>query len=236
MGTELHSLNSFHPILKNNHHHVDDKLIISRNKLLKQGRSVGFGQLLEFMNMSLGQHDQEYVKKIMMKHEEVFKQQVHELHRLYKVQKILMAEMNIKKMKLHSITNGSATTSETSHSSNLSYRLQSPSAIPCYGEPSTGQIAFDLGQPAIQCNVLTENVPDNELEECDVELTLSIGCNSSKMKTTQWLQKDDKLMNCPKPTPSKTFGEDCSDPSVRTDRESLQGSPWIFQALSLKRT
>ncbi|XP_039141422.1 uncharacterized protein LOC120278763 isoform X1 [Dioscorea cayenensis subsp. rotundata] len=235
MGTELHSPNSFHPILKSNHH-VDGNRIISRDKLLKQSRSTGFGHLPEFMNMSLGQHDREYVKKIMMKHEEIFKQQVHELHRLYKVQKILMAEMNIKKMKLHSITNGSATTSETSHSSNWSYRLQSPSTVPCYGQPSTAQMASDLRRPAIQCDALTEAVADNELEECDVELTLSIGCNSSKTKKAQCLQKDNKLMNSPQATPSKTFGEDCSDPSVTTDRESLEDSPWIFQALSLKRT
>ncbi|KAJ0962257.1 hypothetical protein J5N97_030085 [Dioscorea zingiberensis] len=187
--------------------------------------------------MSLRQHDRQYLRKVMMKHEEVFKHQVRELHRLYKVQKILMAELSSKKMKIRSITNASASTSETSHSSNLSNRIQSPSAVPsCYGEPSRMQIAFDLGQPLIEYNVPTEAVADNDVEECNVELTLSIGCGSSKMKSKQWLQKENELMNCSKAIPSKTFGEDCSDPSVRTDRENLQDAPWLFQALSLKRT
>ncbi|KAK8969431.1 hypothetical protein KSP40_PGU001540 [Platanthera guangdongensis] len=39
------------------------------------------------------------MKKAMMQQEEAFKQQVHELHRLYKVQKQLMSETNIIKLK-----------------------------------------------------------------------------------------------------------------------------------------
>ncbi|GAB2282692.1 hypothetical protein Dimus_017230 [Dionaea muscipula] len=34
--------------------------------------------------------DKEYMRKAMLKHEEIFRQQVYELHRLYQIQKILM--------------------------------------------------------------------------------------------------------------------------------------------------
>ncbi|KAL5556830.1 hypothetical protein UlMin_039066 [Ulmus minor] len=38
-------------------------------------------------------YDKEYMKMAMLKHEEIFKEQVYELHRLYQIQKILMKNM-----------------------------------------------------------------------------------------------------------------------------------------------
>ncbi|KAI8032166.1 hypothetical protein LOK49_LG01G03209 [Camellia lanceoleosa] len=42
------------------------------------------------MERLLKPYDKEYMKMAMLKHEETFKQQVYELHRLYRIQKILM--------------------------------------------------------------------------------------------------------------------------------------------------
>ncbi|RAL40735.1 unnamed protein product [Cuscuta campestris] len=42
------------------------------------------------MEKILNPYDMEYMKMAMLKHEETFKQQLYELHRLYKTQKILM--------------------------------------------------------------------------------------------------------------------------------------------------
>ncbi|XP_010559039.1 PREDICTED: uncharacterized protein LOC104827558 [Tarenaya hassleriana] len=42
------------------------------------------------MEKLLNPYEKEYMRMAMLKHEETFKQQVYELHRLYKVQKILM--------------------------------------------------------------------------------------------------------------------------------------------------
>ncbi|XP_020578738.1 uncharacterized protein LOC110023592 [Phalaenopsis equestris] len=78
----------------------------------------------------------ESIKNIMLKQEEIFKQQVHELHRLYQVQKLLMAEQRCKKVKGNSsvatsnhqiVTDNinkllSRTSSETTHSSHGSVR------------------------------------------------------------------------------------------------------------------
>ncbi|KAL1196490.1 hypothetical protein V5N11_023181 [Cardamine amara subsp. amara] len=47
------------------------------------------------MEKLLNPYDKHYMKMAMLKHEETFKQQVYELHRLYQVQKILMKNMEI---------------------------------------------------------------------------------------------------------------------------------------------
>uniref|UniRef100_A0A1J3I1R7 Uncharacterized protein n=1 Tax=Noccaea caerulescens TaxID=107243 RepID=A0A1J3I1R7_NOCCA len=49
------------------------------------------------MEKLLNPYDKQYMKMAMLKHEETFKQQVYELHRLYEVQKILMKNMKINK-------------------------------------------------------------------------------------------------------------------------------------------
>ncbi|WOK97505.1 hypothetical protein Cni_G06213 [Canna indica] len=45
------------------------------------------------MERLLLEHDRECMKTMMLKHEETFKQQVRELHRLYRLQKLLMRDM-----------------------------------------------------------------------------------------------------------------------------------------------
>ncbi|CAD5194761.1 uncharacterized protein LOC135613620 [Musa acuminata AAA Group] len=46
------------------------------------------------MERFLRKYDKECMKMMMLKHEETFRQQVHELHRLYRVQKLLMRGIN----------------------------------------------------------------------------------------------------------------------------------------------
>ncbi|KAF8082015.1 hypothetical protein N665_0853s0026 [Sinapis alba] len=47
------------------------------------------------MEKLLNPSEKQYMKMAMLKHEETFKQQVYELHRLYQVQKILMKNMQV---------------------------------------------------------------------------------------------------------------------------------------------
>ncbi|KAL1537099.1 hypothetical protein AAHA92_29654 [Salvia divinorum] len=41
----------------------------------------------------INQYDKEYMKMAMLKHEETFREQVYELHRLYRIQKMLMKDI-----------------------------------------------------------------------------------------------------------------------------------------------
>ncbi|XP_057788665.1 uncharacterized protein LOC131005659 [Salvia miltiorrhiza] len=45
------------------------------------------------MERLLNQYDKEYMKMAMLKHEETFREQVYELHRLYRIQKMLMKDI-----------------------------------------------------------------------------------------------------------------------------------------------
>ncbi|GAB4853556.1 hypothetical protein Ancab_017747 [Ancistrocladus abbreviatus] len=74
---------------------VDDctcNLIIMKHKAPEDSNSWRI-QLRDLMDRVLDQHNQEIIKKTMQTHEEVFKQQVRELHRLYSIQRMLMEEL-----------------------------------------------------------------------------------------------------------------------------------------------
>ncbi|KAL3646381.1 hypothetical protein CASFOL_011561 [Castilleja foliolosa] len=48
------------------------------------------------MEKRLNHYDKEYLKMAMLKHEETFREQVYELHRLYQIQKMLMKDTAIR--------------------------------------------------------------------------------------------------------------------------------------------
>ncbi|KAK9099846.1 hypothetical protein Scep_023276 [Stephania cephalantha] len=62
-------------------------------------------QLLDTMDRILEQCNKESVRMTILKHDKVFKEQVKELHRLYKVQKMLMAELKSNESNIHSLVN-----------------------------------------------------------------------------------------------------------------------------------
>ncbi|XP_077216819.1 uncharacterized protein LOC143851319 [Tasmannia lanceolata] len=57
------------------------------------------------MDRLLEQYNKESMRKLMLMHEEIFKEQVQELHELYRVQKKLMSEMRSREMDSPSLAN-----------------------------------------------------------------------------------------------------------------------------------
>lgn len=131
--------------------------------------------------------------------------QVHELHRLYQVQKMLVSELRTKEGQIHfhattimprTVTDAknkrwsSTATSETSHSQlNSEHRSVHQQGI-LTEEPS--HKAFNLEGPAEQKAAIS-HVQPNKLwadEGCDVDLSLSIGCSSRKKKPQDWLHSE----------------------------------------------
>ncbi|XP_072992938.1 uncharacterized protein [Typha latifolia] len=117
------------------------------------------------MDRFLKQYDRESARHTILKHEEIFRQQVHELHRIYRVQKMLMAEFSNKHGILHSVSDvthrlatssrpefwTSAATSKTSHVSHISplviseyHNLHLYSASICSEDPWVARKSFDL--------------------------------------------------------------------------------------------
>ncbi|KAI3932622.1 hypothetical protein MKW98_012593 [Papaver atlanticum] len=72
------------------------------NKRLLIHKLASADQNQHYMDRLLEQYDKEYVRTTMLKQEEIFKEQVHELHRLYVVQKTLMIEFKMNKSRGHS--------------------------------------------------------------------------------------------------------------------------------------
>ncbi|KAJ9689412.1 hypothetical protein PVL29_014887 [Vitis rotundifolia] len=154
------------------------------------------------MDRILEQNNVETIKKTMLMHEDVFKHQVQELHRLYSVQKMLMKELKGEKkqtrlwspraglisqhhLPLHTACGDSFWVQDDPSSRELSSS--------CSGDTLRMARGLDLKR-ANQEGVSTafnaideahQHPEDNKMslvEESDVELTLSIGTPTSRKK------------------------------------------------------
>ncbi|KAK9285228.1 hypothetical protein L1049_024416 [Liquidambar formosana] len=100
-------------------------------------------------------YDKEYMKMAMLEHEETFKKQVCELHRLYEIQKILMRNMgsggsNGWNQQKWNSKNGVTMMNQTDHHHHHDIRRKKP------------QITLDLERPAE--DYIAESDSDGELE------------------------------------------------------------------------
>lgn len=111
--------------------------------------------------------DKEYMKMAMLKHEEMFREQVYELHRLYRVQKLLMNNISRNK------ENEMKTYQDRwikSNDENISLYYNNSHHIH-HQQPMQ---KLDLEQPAQENNADRDCNGGLEIEddECDIELTL----------------------------------------------------------------
>ncbi|XP_039048465.1 uncharacterized protein LOC120189216 [Hibiscus syriacus] len=152
----------------------------------------------------------ESIKKTMQMHEDMFKHQVRELHRLYNVQKMLMDELE------REISTNKLWATSTTHS-----RGKSGSCSDDHIRVTKTEMGFDLGRP----------VGENSDEDSEIELTLSIGGGSSKKKKTvknsqskAYNQSDgEEIREVGSPGSFKSKkGEDFNGPDT-----SLLSSPWF---------
>ncbi|XP_022988303.1 uncharacterized protein LOC111485591 isoform X1 [Cucurbita maxima] len=193
------------------------------------------------LDKMLQKGDVDAIRKTMQGHEDVFKNQVKELHRLYSVQKMLMEEVRRKSMNHLQFKNRENQTEQSSGGGLIlklqSFRSDDPSSGSCSGDNmrimSRG---FDLERPAEEdmstgVSAVDEdragpskmNTGDGcEEEDSDVELTLSIGGSVRKKRS-----KSER-------------GEECSDPSTPMSSSSgtcdqeTKRPHWLFQSLKLK--
>ncbi|KAL5225479.1 hypothetical protein ABZP36_012118 [Zizania latifolia] len=165
------------------------------------------------------QDGRESVRRTIMEHDEVFRQQVHELHRLYHAQKSLMAELGGEKHRLQSRTienqemvqglsnlKNSPSTSETSQSAHHGGAQHS--------DPGQAREHSFLQEhkPAICLNFFTEETSRTKevrqeggrsaggenwsaSEESDLDLKLTIAPSSHATKAPQWLFSGSKERN-----------------------------------------
>ncbi|MCL7043789.1 hypothetical protein MKW94_023457 [Papaver nudicaule] len=72
------------------------------NNILLNSKPASADQNQHYMEKLLEQYDKESVRTTMLQQDEIFKEQVHELHRLYVAQKTLMVEFKMNRSRGHS--------------------------------------------------------------------------------------------------------------------------------------
>ncbi|KAJ1260615.1 hypothetical protein BS78_10G245800 [Paspalum vaginatum] len=187
------------------------------NFFLKASEQNILCTLKEPMDKHSKQDSKELVRRTIMEHDKVFRQQVHELHRLYHVQKSLMAELGCENHSFqsrieetHEMVQGSRSNLKTSPSTsetNQSARFGNaqhltPQQVPEHlnlqeCEPGTCLSLFGEENSTVKEGFHTERPPDNcksvECEswsasvESDLDLKLSIGPSSHSPKAPHWL-------------------------------------------------
>ncbi|XP_027773938.1 uncharacterized protein LOC107025649 [Solanum pennellii] len=196
----------------------------------------------------------ESIKRTMMMHEDIFKQQVKELHKLYHLQRKLMVDVKNEMSKIEdprhkSMIYNMSTWHEPRREIEFNgvnvYGLgddqQRETSGSCSGEnsktisiPIRG-LNIEMEERSSTSNYEDEKMKNNNIHRCDeetnVELTLSIGPSNSKKR----LKSHNKEKEISFSTSTKF--EDCGDAtsSVIFNKESAPQAYWFSQDLSLNR-
>ncbi|XP_068653341.1 uncharacterized protein [Aristolochia californica] len=261
MGTKLHQAVNLLPTLANKKVEAVDigrdlthSWACSREGFPKEKIGTGYHQLEDSMDRLLEQYNRESLRKTMLKQEETFRDQVHELHRLYRVQKVLMSELRSKELKLsgqssprHGTLHGGPDYRDLDIRSafwSTSTSPQEPSSTS--QDTSRARRGFDLERPADQDNsacpsavedrniVFGRNLKDTvsceELHdppfcpEEESDIELTLSIGCGRSKN----KSDEKK----KQNSSTAVRSD----RVEEDQESLKRPHWLFRTLSLNRT
>ncbi|KAK2967679.1 hypothetical protein RJ640_030550 [Escallonia rubra] len=186
------------------------------------------------MEKHLKPYDKECMKMAMLKHEETFREQVYELHRLYKIQKMLMKNTERSRPNGHN---------------------QISNQRDIYQKPRWN---LDLERPAEE---YIENEDEREIEltlglasyyqrkKVETPLTSDSGPSFSSSSTGSGIyQRMDTrrggstgpkwgLVEVPNSTPSFLSGRrNSSDIEDQLRQDRLKQPPWLVQVLSLKMT
>lgn len=201
------------------------------------------------MGRCIKQYDKDYMKMAILKQEETFRQQVHELHRLYRVQKLLMNDMKAELKRQRKPLNTQTVLDKwnsSPHSHQNKRRTQKP---------------LDLELPAD--NYIVKNAMQESGEESDLELTLATGSGGCRRRKKENSLTSDSaasfsssstesggvklngasdwgLFHLPADINLGSYrGERMSKFNGETDQmgdELAKRPPWLFQCLSLNMT
>ncbi|XP_020244104.1 uncharacterized protein LOC109822332 [Asparagus officinalis] len=192
------------------------------------------------MGRYLKQYDKDYMKMAMIKQEETFKQQVHELHRLYRVQKLLMNDMKAE------IKRQRSTPNIRNKLNGWSRKSESDPVKQCKSndnQRSSYQV-LNLELPAEEYIGKDDGDAMQEAEEeSGLELTLATGCTGRRKKKESSFTSDSGASFSSSSTESggaRLNGNDWGLFQVKDvnlmSEERVNRPPWLFQCLSLNMT
>ncbi|CAJ1942969.1 unnamed protein product [Sphenostylis stenocarpa] len=198
--------------------------------------------------------DKEYMRMAMLKHEETFKEQVYELHRLYRIQKILM--QNVEARRVVEV-------------SEEEWYFKNAISLTHKGAQEKPQMKFDLERPADEHIAESEDGVLEVIDETEIELTLGPSSYNRRKKVETPLTSDSgqslsssssgsshiNKTRChgsqtrreesggsiirlvPGSTPGCQSGiRNSFDIEEQLRQERLKQSPWLFQVLNLNMT
>ncbi|XP_042435621.1 uncharacterized protein LOC122021571 [Zingiber officinale] len=198
------------------------------------------------MERFLRKYDRECMKMMMMKHEETFRQQVQELHRLYRVQKLLMRDVKDNELKSQSVTN-------FTHSNQLGEQKNAPGS--CLLSSSHKELRLLHGRRVLNLELPADQYIERAEEDGgDIELALTIGNNWRKGDEVSFTSDEAasfsssstetgglKLSGNGWELPGMEEGNFCYDSNRKNGyemegvrEESLKQPSWHIQCLSLK--
>ncbi|GJM96713.1 hypothetical protein PR202_ga13575 [Eleusine coracana subsp. coracana] len=150
--------------------------------------------------------DKDTLKMAMLKHEETFRQQVHELHRLYRIQKLLMRDLNREFKNQRNVStspNGGGSIGEHRRGGVCSYeqryamRGRGHVVAAAMAAPRTALSLDVLPPAAVEYVRSTEDDDDDEAEETDdeaeLELTLAVGGGGGKKRYGEYPSSGESL-------------------------------------------
>ncbi|KAK7330976.1 hypothetical protein VNO77_25183 [Canavalia gladiata] len=206
--------------------------------------------------------DKEYMKMAMLKHEQTFKEQVNELHRLYRIQKLLMQNMEARK--------GVEVSEQEWYFKNAIGLTQNGNHKGAQEKPL--QINFDLERPAEEHIAESDDGVLEMIDETEIELTLGPSSYNRRKKVETPLTSDSghslsssstgsshmnktrchsnhtatreessgniiRLVQVPDSTSGCQSGiRNSFDIEEQLRQERLKQSPWLFQVLNLNMT
>ncbi|XP_027345933.1 uncharacterized protein LOC113857878 [Abrus precatorius] len=204
--------------------------------------------------------DKEYMRMAMLKHEETFKEQVYELHRLYRIQKILMQNVEARRG-IEISEQGWYFRNAIGFTQNANHR----------GAQEKPKMKFDLERPAEERIAESDDGVLEMIDETEIELTLGPSSYNRRKKVETPLTSDSghslsssstgsshmnktrchssnatreessgnivRLVQVPDSTSGCQSGiRNSYDIEEQLRQERLKQSPWLFQVWNLNIT
>ncbi|XP_062010987.1 uncharacterized protein LOC133727423 [Rosa rugosa] len=185
------------------------------------------------MEKLLNPYDKECMRMAILKHEETFKEQVYELHRLYHIQKLLMNSSIGKSRPKGNKRESWDLHNEISFSHQLKYELQRKLDLEQPAEAAAAEELEVIDESEIELTLGPTRYNKNRRKKSEAQLTSDSGPSFSSSSTgSSHVNRTGSGTHYQRRSKEQLGG--CEE-QLRQD-ERLKLPPWLFQVLSLNMT
>ncbi|GMI86489.1 hypothetical protein HRI_002318200 [Hibiscus trionum] len=193
------------------------------------------------MEKLLTPYDKEFMRMAILQHEETFKQQVYELHRLYRTQKTLMKSMETSRPMNGSYMHhqSSRTRLDLEHPADDDFINESEIELTL--GPTKFMSRKKHGTPTLTSDSGPNSFSSSSTESCHMINSRPGGSMATKRKTNtardEFIGCELGLLHVTDPTLGyQNRGKNNVDLEQQMRQERLNQPPWLFQVLSMNMT